>query len=97
MGSSSSPASNWGAWIQQGVAQIREAKLERVLRPLIPTQSAVEVSLGPFGVVGGWFGNPGLPTSCRTTRNTTASLWKLFAGIHPRVRTSGLACWATIT
>lgn len=66
--SSSGPASNWGAWIQQGVAQIRDAKLERVLRPLIPTQSAVEVSWGPFGVVGG------SAILQHTSCNTTASL-----------------------
>lgn len=39
----------WDAWIQQGLGAIREKKLERVLRPLIPTSSPVEVSKGVSG------------------------------------------------
>jgi len=35
----------WDAWIQQGLNNIREKQLERVLRPLIPTASPVEVGL----------------------------------------------------
>lgn len=34
----------WDAWIQQGLQQIRSKKLERVLRPIVPTNNSVEVS-----------------------------------------------------
>jgi hypothetical protein len=34
----------WDAWINQSLHNIREKKLERILRPLIPTASPVEVS-----------------------------------------------------
>lgn len=57
--SSSSPAPEWDAWIQQGLQSIRGRKLERVLRPLIPTGSPVEV-----GVV--WVERPALYNSGQT-------------------------------